>query len=695
MAKEHLPLCSLIDHYLRPYTVSSLYPFAATDSYLPVYFFFFSFYRKWNSTPLQETGSASVTKETEKKLLIALSQVYTEIKLWMKEYESDDSFDMEGNSVGGGRIIPESHAANHHCLTNVIEVLMDVVAMENPYMNHLIGNILVAVSDFLVESESCWGEYINLLYLCVEVPIFNGLSSMGHTMEVKNLSGDPSPSSLLKLSLKSASWSTAAVIMRVLHNVLKQLNRDLIDQFFNIFLEATIYFISNMPWILLSEVYHVQGDSNSDRLLQMQEEKPKSILIFQGYLLRLLCSLVKSGWTDAAVIASAEHPFIFEIKNLLPRLLSSCLSNGQHSDNILMIRLSNQIHWEHSIVISWLDLIHTYFQDVLSQPMEGQEFVLDKYLEGSPFEVMTFDMGKKWISSKHLQRLSIFLFLKCSSSLLSMKEMTDQHYACKNLKSCSSYDMNPKCCSRRKALLELHEWLRELLPGDCFIDHDMYSEKRMDFVSSFLQLYMQEDDILFEMLLQMLCLPFYSEKFTNEVALSDDEVRKFSLISHLFHPIHFFHLFLAGIHYDHQVLLDYLISKDTGASSAEYLLRCLRKVCDSWNIFIEFSWSGKCRSRKRKKFSTDDHNSMGEIALVSSCVSGDILPPDTKRKKAYGCHNEDYVTQMSLFECARNCLFQLKASIESLHQKNLFPYNPLVLLRRLTRFQELCGDDGP
>lgn len=110
--------------------------------------------------------------------------------------------------------------------------------------------------------------------------------------------------------------------------------------------------------------------------------------------------------------------------------------------------------------------------------------------------------------------------------------------------------------------------------------------------------------------------------------------------------------------------------------------RCLRKVSDSWNIFIEFSWSRKCRSRKRKKFSADDHNSMGELTLVSSCISGDNLPPDSKRKKAYGCHNEDYVTQMSPFECARNCLFQLKASIESLYQKNLFPYNPLVLLRR-------------
>lgn len=208
-------------------------------------------------------------------------------------------------------------------------------------------------------------------------------------------------------------------------------------------------------------------------------------------------------------------------------------------------------------------------------------------------------------------------------------------------------------------------------------------------------------------LLTMICTPrnawtlshpscsYICKRFTNEVALSDDEVREFSLISHLFHPIHFFHLFIAGIHYDHQVLLDYLISKDIGASSAEYLLRCLRKVCDSWNIFVEFSWSGKCRSRKRKKFSTDDYNSRGEISVMPSCVSGDILPCDSKCKKAYGCHNADYVTQMSPFECTRNCLFQLKASIESLHQKNLFPYNPQVLLRRLTRFQELCGDDGP
>ena len=32
-------------------------------------------------------------------------------------------------------------------------------------------------------------------------------------------------------------------------------------------------------------------------------------------------------------------------------------------------------------------------------------------------------------------------------------------------------------------------------------------------------------------------------------------------------------LFILQLHYDHQVLLDYLISKDTGISCAEYILR--------------------------------------------------------------------------------------------------------------------------
>lgn len=39
------------------------------------------------------------------------------------------------------------------------------------------------------------------------------------------------------------------------------------------------------------------------------------------------------------------------------------------------------------------------------------------------------------------------------------------------------------------------------------------------------------------------------------------------------------------------------------------------------------------------------------------------------------------------FEDAKDCLLSLKSSIDSLHQKNLFPYNPGVLLRRFVYLQ--------
>ncbi|CBI33272.3 unnamed protein product, partial [Vitis vinifera] len=114
-------------------------------------------------------------------------------------------------------------------------------------------------------------------------------------------------------------------------------------------------------------------------------------------------------------------------------------------------------------------------------------------------------------------------------------------------------------------------------------------------------------------------------------------------------------LFILQLHYDHQVLLDYLISKDTGISCAEYILRCLRKICESWDLFVEFSVTGKFMSqsfrKKRKVFQNG---------------------PDSQER---GSREQP-------FKEAKECLLSLKNSVENLHQKSLFPYNPQVLLRR-------------
>ncbi|KAH9711671.1 Golgin [Citrus sinensis] len=153
-------------------------------------------------------------------------------------------------------------------------------------------------------------------------------------------------------------------------------------------------------------------------------------------------------------------------------------------------------------------------------------------------------------------------------------------------------------------------------------------------------------------------------------------------VSNVFNPVHLFHLFLAELHYDHQVLLDYLISKDTGTDCAEYLLRCLRLVSDSWPLFMEFSLSGKVTNQssdKRRKMllgSSDD-----QFGLASTTLKNiPSLEEECKSDLEYSYQH--YATAESHYKKAKECLFSLKTSVENLHQKNLFQYNPEVLLKR-------------
>lgn len=163
-------------------------------------------------------------------------------------------------------------------------------------------------------------------------------------------------------------------------------------------------------------------------------------------------------------------------------------------------------------------------------------------------------------------------------------------------------------------------------------------------------------------------------------------------VSNLFNPVNLFHLFLAELHYDHQVLLDYLISKDIGISCAEYLLRCLRMVHNSWNIFAAFSMDWKAVNQsccKKRRLLLDVSDFQGELSsLPVQCISQSLGEEDEKDfEYAY----ENHQNKRPPFKEAKDCLISLKASVESLHRKNLFPYNPQVLLKRLTQFQELCN----
>ncbi|CAH1420093.1 unnamed protein product [Lactuca virosa] len=542
--------------------------------------------------PFTAKSTESITKEQEKSLLITLSQVSNQIKLWTDEFASGD----HGNPVNEISSNSKStivssicHSSASECVFKIINELVFLLAIQSPYVRHLSGNVLVAISNFVVSmsSENHWEEFIKSLCIHFKLIIHKAISPSSNPPKTKHLDHD----------------SSASSIILVLRNILKHLKHEEDDEILEVYLNTLSSCLQDIPWESCNTV------SNE----------------FCGHLLQLFCSIVSNS--------DDKNPLILEIFNIFPRFLTWYQSNQaenngytkisqyiQHKILVLMMRLSSIIKLDCEMIVSWLNLIEKHFQDLLFESLNQSDTNQDDCLKDSPF------LLDETCHHQHLQRRVVFLYLKCSFHLIRLQET--------------------------KGFIAIHEWLKKHLV------------KCSQFAESFLQLYIHEDDMLFEVLLLLTDMPFCNKQqkdWTLDVYEKDIIV----LLLDIFETVHLFHIFLSEIHYDHQVLLDYLISKDTGATCAEYLLRCLRIICDKWDSFLKFPICkevGSQSSKKRRK------------------VMNDSFETDHKNQKSF----------KEPFHDARDCLLLLKKSIESLHHKNLFPYNPKVLLKRLSRFQELC-----
>lgn len=157
-----------------------------------------------------------------------------------------------------------------------------------------------------------------------------------------------------------------------------------------------------------------------------------------------------------------------------------------------MIRLSSQIHLECSILVSWLQLLYTYFQELLWQSITQPESCEDDCLEDSPFLSCVSDGEMCALHSRHIQRQAIFLFLKLSFSLISPKADTDKQCVCITSNSALTSNSDLDCCCRKEGLLALYKWFQRHLLFETFLDHEMYFERCITFTSSFLQLFLHE-----------------------------------------------------------------------------------------------------------------------------------------------------------------------------------------------------------
>ncbi|ESR39051.1 hypothetical protein CICLE_v10025347mg [Citrus x clementina] len=499
--------------------------------------------------PCTAAEVVSLTKEKEKELLASLSQVLRQIQLWTRQLESDSDDDELS-----------AQSEDHRYLSNIVAELVFLLTLKNRYVQHLAVKILVAISGFLATSGSNWGFFIRFLCLCMELVATNALSfsSASSTAGLENSHCNSSSLLVVKPRLKNAGWSTLAEIVRVLRSILKCLNQDFEydDNLAEVYLDSVYYSLSNMPWDSLDVIYNSQNSFSVDAL------DDASGVVFLGNLIQFFCSMVEQcGSVDDAGRSQDEHPFFGLVTNLVPKLFYWCLSmQGQHVITcirqyfrhkllVLMLRLSLQIHLDCCILVSWLQLLHNYFQELLWQPIASPGSVQDDCLEGSPFLLSNSDGEVYNMCSRHLKRQAIFLFLRCCFSLINPRGGAKKLCACLTTDSCLNFDPDLDCIGRRRGLLELYKWLQGNLHLDVFVDYEMYIENCVNFSLSFLQLFVHEDDILFKVLLQLLSLPFCVEQKFNKRKWTSQDTKEDILfhVSNVFNPVHLFHLFLAEV----------------------------------------------------------------------------------------------------------------------------------------------------
>ncbi|KAL2906166.1 Bacterial non-heme ferritin, partial [Bienertia sinuspersici] len=380
--------------------------------------------------------------------------------------------------------------------------------------------------------------------------------------------------------------------------------------------------LKKVPWDLLKNIHN----GSSTEIGGSSWEAEAKILLL-GNFVQLLCSAIDLVGCAEGADSHYESAILQEACELVPRLLNCCLSEDwnhilpyfRHKILMLMIKLSFHMQLGCSILILWLQLLKKYYQDLLLGPIFQLERGQNDSLEGSPF-LSALD-GKEicHLSSCHVQRKAVFLFLRCSLSLISLSKTADFKCTCMRRNSFLEPDLNTVqyCFAEKKGLDEFYGWLQGHAPYIMCSESEVNLDKCINFTSSFIRFYMQE------------------------------------------------------LQYDHQVLLDYLISKDIGGKCAEYLLRCLRVVCDSWKLFVEYSVrESVCQSKcKRRRAS---HSDISEEQKILYCK---------QRQGEHKLRSKCFGIRSLQLEGAKECLLHLKSALRKLHRRKLFPYNPEVLIR--------------
>ncbi|XP_042439024.1 uncharacterized protein LOC122024409 isoform X7 [Zingiber officinale] len=505
----------------------------------------------------------SLTKESEKDLLISLSRVRKAIQRW-----NDDESEFEGNPEKDADChfhvtyciyVKQQTEVGSNCFMDIISTMVPFLGLESGFVRHLVGKLFVDMSNLLAVCRTKWIRFVRLLWISHGIAMSSIISSSPMSTRSIHIPNESWLQSFMKsewVRMENSAFDISTFV-DLLHLKVFEINLFMVEGLFQIFrnilksskndinnLEGAYTYIAlssllKMPWSWLNEIHTRHISSGEDGLLGSKNFLPRPTNMISGIILQLLCSLC-------------------EQKDLID---AEGVSAGGH-------------------------VIYTEFAELVIKLLPG-----------------------------------FFEHLGCKTNL-----------------------------SR-------------------YLKHKLL------------------DDMLFDILLQLLDAPVINLQICSsgeEIHFEEEKKSAVFVISSIFNPIYLFHVFLLLLHYDHLVLVDYLISKDTGIRFLQYLLRCLRVICTFWQTFVALSTFEGEKSQPRHKRRKIMHDKL-ESAPSSSTTKGQMP------SELFTVSDADKSILQPNFENAKVCLLNLKKTVEDLHRKDLFPYNPEPLIRSLTRFESLCS----
>ncbi|KAK1317811.1 hypothetical protein QJS10_CPA05g01530 [Acorus calamus] len=226
--------------------------------------------------------------------------------------------------------------ADERCLANIISILVLFLTSENRFIRHLTGNVLVAIFGYLDKIGHKWAEFLQLLWVTVEMAAsnihfdsaapssagFNSIHADGQLKTCYLLTRDDTDIeifvSLLRPRLIRMKFFMLTSLLQVLRNVLKSLKRKDSDHI-DVYMYHGVSSLSKLPWNLLNQICADQTNGGVD--------SAESKGVFFGTLLQLICSLAEQNIVKEDMGSSFhDFPLLAKVIDLIPELLSCCFT---------------------------------------------------------------------------------------------------------------------------------------------------------------------------------------------------------------------------------------------------------------------------------------------------------------------------------------------------------------------------------